>query len=199
MTCWRGRAITRSGGRRGSSTPAPAPAGRRDSSPTGRPLCRAARLGQPSTTRCARRRHRQRHLHRPHRRWSVSATRQSASATTSSATTCRTARQGSNRAGSWATTTWRTRTRPFVYAARAGQAVVAEPYEGIERMLERVAEFRDRRRPPWRYEVIEQCEERVHELIGAEWPCKERQEFGEVWSAGLDELAARGLQIGRGA
>jgi hypothetical protein len=58
----------------------------------------------------------------------------------------------------------------FFYAARAGKAVVAEPYEGVERTFERVAEFRDRRRPPWRYEVFEQCEEQVHELIGAEWP-----------------------------
>jgi predicted O-methyltransferase YrrM len=87
----------------------------------------------------------------------------------------------------------------FSYAARAGKAVVAEPYEGIERTLERLAEFRDRRRPPWRYEAIEGGEERVHELIGAEWPCEERQEFDEVWSTGLDDLAARGLQTGRGA
>jgi predicted O-methyltransferase YrrM len=76
--------------------------------------------------------------------------------------------------------------------------VVAEPYEGIERTLERVSEFRDRRRPPWRYEVIEACEERVHELIGAQWPCEEGHGFDEVWSTGVDDLAARGLQIGRG-
>jgi predicted O-methyltransferase YrrM len=84
------------------------------------------------------------------------------------------------------------------YAARAGKALVAEPYEGSERTLERVAEFRDRRRAPWRYDVIEECEQRVHELIGAHWPCEERHGFEEVWSTALDDLGAGGLKAGRG-
>jgi predicted O-methyltransferase YrrM len=84
------------------------------------------------------------------------------------------------------------------YAARAGKAVVAEPYEGIERTLERVARFREQHRPPWRYEAIGEIEERVHALIGAKWPCEERHGFDDVWTAALDELASRGLKIGRG-
>jgi Methyltransferase domain len=86
----------------------------------------------------------------------------------------------------------------IAYAARAGKALAAEPYEGIERVLERVAELRDRRRPPWRYEAVQECEARVHELIGAEWPCEERQGFDEVWGGALDDLAARGVEVGRG-
>ena len=85
----------------------------------------------------------------------------------------------------------------LAYAARAGKAIVAQPYEGVERTLERVAEWRDRRRPSWRYEATEECERRVHELLGAQWPCEERQRFDEVWSATLDDLAARGLEVGR--
>jgi methyltransferase family protein len=87
----------------------------------------------------------------------------------------------------------------LAYAARAGKVIAAQPYEGIERTLERVAEWRDLRRSPWRYEATEECEERVHELIGAPWPCEERNEFDDAWNAALDELAARGLQVGRGA
>ena len=30
------------------------------------------------------------------------------------------------------------------------------------------------------------------------WPCEERQQFHEVWGATLDDLAAGGLQVGRG-
>jgi hypothetical protein len=84
------------------------------------------------------------------------------------------------------------------YAARASKAIAAQPYEGVERTLERVAEWRDRRRPPWRYEVTEHCEKRVHDLIGASWPCDERHRFDRLWSAVLDDLAARGLEVGRG-
>jgi hypothetical protein len=85
------------------------------------------------------------------------------------------------------------------YAARAGKAIAAEPYEGMERTLERVAELRDWRRPPWRYEAVQEFEERVHELIGARWPCEEQHGFDELWSTALDDLAGRGLPVGRGA
>jgi predicted O-methyltransferase YrrM len=84
------------------------------------------------------------------------------------------------------------------YAARASKAVAAQPYEGVQRTLERLAEWRALRRSPWRYELTEECEERVHQLIGAQWPCEERNGFDEVWNAALDDLAARGLRVGRG-
>lgn len=87
----------------------------------------------------------------------------------------------------------------LAYAARASKAISAQPYEGVQRVFERVAGRRDRRRPPWPYEVTEACEERLHELIGAHWPCDERHGFEEVWNAAFADLAARGLQVGRGA
>ena len=85
-----------------------------------------------------------------------------------------------------------------VYAARAAKATAAEPYEGFERTLERVLEVRDRYRPSWRYDTVPDFEQRVHQLVGARWPCEERQQFHEVWGATLDDLAAGGLQVGRG-
>jgi predicted O-methyltransferase YrrM len=85
------------------------------------------------------------------------------------------------------------------YAARASKAIAAQPYEGVQRTFERIAERRDWRRKPWPYEVTEACEERLHELIGVDWPCDERNGFEEVWNAALGDLAARGLQVGRGA
>jgi hypothetical protein len=86
----------------------------------------------------------------------------------------------------------------LAYGARASRAIAAQPYEGVERVLERVAERRDRRRPPWPYEATAACEERVHALIGAQWPCDERKAFDEVWNLALDDLTARGLRVGRG-
>ena len=87
----------------------------------------------------------------------------------------------------------------LTYAARASKAIVTQPYEGVQRTFERVAEWRDWRQPSWPYEVTEAWEERLHELIGIDWPCDERDSFEEVWDAALDDLAARGLQVGRGA
>jgi hypothetical protein len=87
---------------------------------------------------------------------------------------------------------------PVAYAARASTAIVAQPYEGVQRTLERVAEWRDSRRAPWPYQATEAFESRVHDLMGASWPC-EHDGFDDVWNAGLEDLAARGLQVGRGA
>lgn len=86
----------------------------------------------------------------------------------------------------------------IAYAARAAKAMAAEPYEGFERTLERVVEVRDRRRPSWRYETVPDFEQLVHQLVGARWPCEERHRFQEVWGATLDDLAAGGLEVGRG-
>jgi predicted O-methyltransferase YrrM len=85
------------------------------------------------------------------------------------------------------------------YVARGGKAILTQPYEGVERVLERVAERRDSRRPPWPYDAATACEERIHALIGQPWPCEERQAFDEVWKLAVDDLAARGLRVGRGA
>jgi hypothetical protein len=85
------------------------------------------------------------------------------------------------------------------YAVRAARAIAAEPYEGAERTLERVAERVDRRRPVWRYQPTEPGEERVHGLLGAPWPCDEHAAFERVWDEASADLAARGLRVGRGA
>jgi predicted O-methyltransferase YrrM len=95
-----------------------------------------------------------------------------------------------------------TRTRPFGrlgYAARASRAFGAQPYEALERTLERLAEWRDERGAAWRYDPAEDWEEQVHRLIGAPWPCRQPDDFDQVWQSLLDDLAARHLQVGRGA
>jgi predicted O-methyltransferase YrrM len=85
----------------------------------------------------------------------------------------------------------------FAYAARASKAIATEPYEGVQRTLERVAERRDWRRPRPAYEVIEEGEERVHEMLAASGPC-ELEEFEDVWRGALADLGRRHLPVGRG-
>ena len=86
----------------------------------------------------------------------------------------------------------------LTYLARASRAIAAQPYESRERILERIAERRDQRRPPWPYEPTAACEEQVHALIGAQWPCDEQNCFDEVWEGALADLAAHGVRAGRG-
>lgn len=87
----------------------------------------------------------------------------------------------------------------FRYSVRASAAIVADPYEGLERTLERIAEWREGRTGPWAYQATENYDQALHALIGAAWPCPVRDEFEELWARILGSLQARGLQVGRGA
>jgi hypothetical protein len=87
----------------------------------------------------------------------------------------------------------------LVYAARAGKSFATAPYESLERTVEKVAEWRDERTAGFRYVVTEAADERVHQLIGAAWPCEESEDFEQVWGSALRDLAARELPVGRGA
>lgn len=87
----------------------------------------------------------------------------------------------------------------LAYAARASKAVAAQPREGLERTIERVAEWHDRRSRTWGYAPIDAWEERIHRMIEAPWPCQERDGFDAVWDAAVTDLASHGLRIGRGA
>jgi hypothetical protein len=82
---------------------------------------------------------------------------------------------------------------------RAGRAFTTEPFEAYERALEKLAERRDERGAPFPYEPVADCEERAHRMIGAPWPCDERDAFDAVWTATLADLAGKRLEVGRGA
>jgi predicted O-methyltransferase YrrM len=87
----------------------------------------------------------------------------------------------------------------LVYAARVTRAFAAQPYEAVERSLEKGAQWRDQRAASFPYFVTESSDERLHELIGVSWPCSEVDAFNEVWMGALDDLAERDLHVGRGA
>jgi hypothetical protein len=85
------------------------------------------------------------------------------------------------------------------YAARAVGAIAAQPYEGLERVLERVAEDAEVRRRSWRYVPTHDAERRLHELLEIPWPCDARAEFDELWPLLMGRLRRQGRDIGRGA
>lgn len=87
----------------------------------------------------------------------------------------------------------------LAYAAAAARAVAKDPFEGVERTLERVAEYPDTRRGPRRPATDRDWKPHLHDQLGAPWPCALCEELGDVWSRTADTLSARGLDVGRGA
>jgi hypothetical protein len=73
------------------------------------------------------------------------------------------------------------------------------PIENGVRTVERLAE----RRAGWRadvaYPVEREWESVLHYLLGAPWPCPDRAEFSRLSEAIVEQLARRGLAVGRGA
>jgi hypothetical protein len=91
------------------------------------------------------------------------------------------------------------------------RAFIDDPIEVLTRVREMVAE-RDELRatrtkgvggfmpwPPCPYEVDEDWERSVHELVGAPWPCPETETFWALWSEVMHELKTKGFKLGRGA
>lgn len=94
---------------------------------------------------------------------------------------------------------------------RHGRALVANPMESVIMARERFAdreELRGKRTggggvmpwPPCPYDIDENWEARLHDLLGAPWPCSRRDDFGRLWEEVMWELQSkRGLSLGRGA
>jgi len=53
--------------------------------------------------------------------------------------------------------------------------------------------------PPCPYDVDEDWEQRVHEAVGAPWPCSSTTAFWDLWSQVMQVFEARGIAPGRGA
>jgi hypothetical protein len=53
--------------------------------------------------------------------------------------------------------------------------------------------------PPCPYEVDEEWEKNLHELVGAPWPCPAVDGFWELWPRVMQSLEAKGFRLGRGA
>jgi hypothetical protein len=85
------------------------------------------------------------------------------------------------------------------YAIQVGRALLRDPPEAKERILDRVDERREQRRAPPRVAADEGWEQRLHELLDASWPCAESHAFRRLWSAITRLLAAQDLALGRGA
>lgn len=91
-----------------------------------------------------------------------------------------------------------------MYAARAVRAALADPYEGVEKTREKLAERYERALhhgvlapPAGTYSGQADWERRLHELCGAPWPCPLAGEFDKVWSGIVETMARQGLRVKR--
>lgn len=86
------------------------------------------------------------------------------------------------------------------YIARAAMATLSKPGDTAEKLTERIADRRERavrhgQRPE--NHADEDWERRLHELLGAPWPCPQAQAFMPAWEAAKETMAEHGLRVGR--
>jgi hypothetical protein len=89
-----------------------------------------------------------------------------------------------------------------VRLGRVGQRLwwlVRNPVENAARLRERFETRRTGWRPEAAYAPERVWEARLHEMLGAPWPCPEHLEAGAVFGESLDLLASQGLIVGREA
>jgi hypothetical protein len=55
---------------------------------------------------------------------------------------------------------------------------------------------REASRPKYQYKFDANWEQRLHESVGAKWPCESTSEFWAVWSRVISELQAKGIRPG---
>lgn len=91
------------------------------------------------------------------------------------------------------------RTSKLRYGRRFLWGLARNPIEGGARVRERLAERRSGWRPETAYRAEQEWELRLHNLLGASWPCPEALEFPRRWGAIIDALLGEGLTVGRGA
>jgi hypothetical protein len=78
-----------------------------------------------------------------------------------------------------------------------GMAVLASnPAEVWTRVRETYVAEREQRRPQCEYESDENWERRLHEQLGAPWPCERTSEFWGLWTEVVRELEAKAIRAG---
>jgi hypothetical protein len=81
-------------------------------------------------------------------------------------------------------------------APRIAAAFVTEPMETWTRLYAKFANFGSSRKPRCSYVVDPDWDCRLHEMLGAPWPCREAAEFWTLWPEVIEALTAQGMRIG---
>lgn len=82
------------------------------------------------------------------------------------------------------------------FPRRAFVAVTTEPEEIWTRLVDKIHDQRERRRPACHYEPVADWDRRLHETLGVAWPCSACAKFGELWSETIQSLNSAGMRVG---
>lgn len=88
---------------------------------------------------------------------------------------------------------------PVRYLARHPLSVAELAIDPVELWMNMVDVYvaeRELRRAPCPYECVEDWECRLHNQIGAPWPCPSLAEYWSLWPEVMNELKANGVQAG---
>jgi hypothetical protein len=86
------------------------------------------------------------------------------------------------------------------YLARALRAAASSPADAGDRLIEKIAfrweaaRLRGERPAP---RAAEDWERRLHELLGAPWPCPQAHAFATTWDGVVETMRSQGLRVGR--
>ena len=83
------------------------------------------------------------------------------------------------------------------YALKVGRVFAEHPHEALDRARDVLADRKERRRRPFRYEATSDWHRPLHDLFSLPWPCDAVAEFDHIWSTLVRELSARSLSPGR--
>jgi predicted O-methyltransferase YrrM len=79
---------------------------------------------------------------------------------------------------------------------RAWAELAAHPVQVWTNAVDVYVAQREQRRPPCIYQWEREWELRLHEQLGAAWPCAARAEFERLWPEVMGELKAKGIRPG---
>lgn len=92
----------------------------------------------------------------------------------------------------------------FLYLVRVVRATAQDPFEGMEKVKEKVAARYERARhggrlapAPGTYRGDANWEQRLHEMCGAPWPCPLARDFEQLWQRIVETMSRNGLRVGR--
>lgn len=87
------------------------------------------------------------------------------------------------------------------WATGALRLTLREPADGLDRVRVRAQAFLNRGRPTGRghpYTVAMDWHRRLHEQLGAPWPCAWTSDFEHLWTQVAEEVRKAGVLLGRG-
>lgn len=79
------------------------------------------------------------------------------------------------------------------------RAAVRNGPEASVELWEAMVQKWERTQPPYEYTVDGDWEQRMHELVGAPWPCPEQPRFDAVYQAAVTSLREKGIVVGADA